>query len=150
MLALPVPSSPIHRFNRVERQRLDLKRQAAEINALLADMEDVANNIMKESGLPRPEIHEDDVDFSTEDAEGIDEDRLFEVVPVGHSVLYKVAEPVPEEMFKSRELVELVDSMLYTMMMYDGIGLAAPQIGQSLQIAVVEQDEVDNTPRSVK
>ena len=36
------------------------------------------------------------------------------------------------------QLQELVDDMIYTMRNADGIGLAAPQIGESKKILVVE------------
>ncbi|MFD2729984.1 peptide deformylase [Enterococcus camelliae] len=41
------------------------------------------------------------------------------------------------------ELVELLDDMYETMLAHDGVGIAAPQIGKNLQIAVVEVDEND-------
>ena len=65
------------------------------------------------------------------------------------SILNKVAEPVPEAMFNSPELDELVNKMIYTMTMFDGVGLAAPQVGESLRLLVLEQDNVDPTPRCV-
>lgn len=41
------------------------------------------------------------------------------------------------------ELVQLLDDMHETMVAHDGIGLAAPQIGKNLRMAVVELDEGD-------
>lgn len=41
------------------------------------------------------------------------------------------------------ELVQLLDDMYETMVAHDGIGLAAPQIGKNLRMAVVELDEGD-------
>lgn len=41
------------------------------------------------------------------------------------------------------EIVALLDDMYETMVAHDGIGLAAPQIGKKLRIAVVEVDEGD-------
>ena len=41
------------------------------------------------------------------------------------------------------ELVGLLDDMYETMLAHDGVGIAAPQIGKNLQIAVVEVDEND-------
>lgn len=52
-------------------------------------------------------------------------------------------------MFNSPELDELVNKMVYTMTMFDGVGLAAPQVGESLRLLVLEQDHVDPTPRCV-
>jgi peptide deformylase len=39
------------------------------------------------------------------------------------------------------EIIELLENMYETMVAHDGIGLAAPQIGKDLQVAVVEIDE---------
>ncbi|MGC6769268.1 peptide deformylase [Enterococcus sp. LJL128] len=39
------------------------------------------------------------------------------------------------------EIVQLLDDMYETMTAHDGIGIAAPQIGKNLQLAVVEIDE---------
>lgn len=39
------------------------------------------------------------------------------------------------------ETVTLLESMYETMIAHDGIGLAAPQIGKNLQLAVIEVDE---------
>ncbi|GAA2914501.1 peptide deformylase [Enterococcus pseudoavium] len=41
------------------------------------------------------------------------------------------------------EIVALLDDMYETMVAHDGIGLAAPQIGKNLRIAVVEAEEGD-------
>lgn len=41
------------------------------------------------------------------------------------------------------ELVDLLDDMYETMLAHDGVGIAAPQIGKNLQMAVVEVDEND-------
>ena len=39
------------------------------------------------------------------------------------------------------EIVQLLEDMYETMLAHDGIGLAAPQIGKNLQMAVIEIDE---------
>lgn len=55
----------------------------------------------------------------------------------GHPVLRKVAEPVAE----GREgLKELVADMYATMYDSEGVGLAAPQIGRSERIVVIDAD----------
>lgn len=41
------------------------------------------------------------------------------------------------------EVVSLLDDMYETMIAHDGIGLAAPQIGKNLRMAVVEVEEGD-------
>ena len=54
--------------------------------------------------------------------------------------LYEQAEPIDNI---TDEIVVLLDDMYETMVAHDGIGLAAPQIGRKLRIAVVEVDEGD-------
>lgn len=41
------------------------------------------------------------------------------------------------------ELVQLLDDMYETMVAHDGIGIAAPQIGKNIQVAVIEIEEGD-------
>lgn len=38
------------------------------------------------------------------------------------------------------ELVKLLDDMYETMVAHDGIGIAAPQVGKAIQVAIVELD----------
>ncbi|MFK4567655.1 peptide deformylase [Enterococcus sp. UD-01] len=52
--------------------------------------------------------------------------------------LTKKAQPVT---MITDEIIELLENMYETMVAHDGIGLAAPQIGKDLQLAVVEIDE---------
>ena len=49
--------------------------------------------------------------------------------------------PAKEVTMITDELVQLLDDMRETMVAHDGIGLAAPQIGKSLRMAIVEIDE---------
>ena len=41
------------------------------------------------------------------------------------------------------ELVQLLEDMYETMVAHDGVGIAAPQIGKNLQVAIIEVDEED-------
>lgn len=41
------------------------------------------------------------------------------------------------------ETITLLEDMYETMVAHDGVGIAAPQIGKNLRIAVVEVDEGD-------
>ena len=54
--------------------------------------------------------------------------------------LYKKAKPIE---YITDEIVTLLDDMYETMVAHDGIGLAAPQIGKNLRIAVIEVEEGD-------
>lgn len=55
-----------------------------------------------------------------------------------HPALRRRAEPV---FYIDDEIVQLLEDMKETMIAHDGVGLAAPQIGKNLQLAVVEVDE---------
>ena len=60
------------------------------------------------------------------------------VLPVyvyGMSVLRKVAPEIPEDF---KDLDQLIEDMFQTMHASDGVGLAAPQVGKSLRIFVVD------------
>lgn len=54
--------------------------------------------------------------------------------------LHKVTEPIE---YVTDEIVTLLDDMYETMIAHDGIGIAAPQIGKNLRIAVIEVEEND-------
>jgi peptide deformylase len=62
------------------------------------------------------------------------------LVHAGAPVLRNVARKVREEELGSRELRELVDTMIAVMRDAPGVGLAAPQIGVDLQVIVLEDD----------
>jgi peptide deformylase len=69
---------------------------------------------------------------------------IRKVAQLGHPVLRQVAEKVSEEDISSERIQTLIDDMIDTMREYDGVGLAAPQVHESLQIAVME---IANNPR---
>ncbi|MEL7589124.1 MAG: peptide deformylase [Prolixibacteraceae bacterium] len=60
---------------------------------------------------------------------------IYPVTVYGDPVLRKVAEPIEKEF---EGLKDLIDDMFETMYRSDGVGLAAPQIGKSLRIFVVD------------
>lgn len=60
--------------------------------------------------------------------------QLLEVIRLGHPVLRQVAEPVPEEWFSSGRLSDLGLNLVRTMLEEDGVGLAAPQVAESLRL----------------
>jgi peptide deformylase len=56
----------------------------------------------------------------------------------GNPVLRIKAKPVSKHKFGTSDLQELIREMFFTMRRVGGVGLAAPQIGKSIQLAVVE------------
>ena len=63
---------------------------------------------------------------------------ILKVTRLGHPVLRTPAQAVPKERIASPELQRFLDDMVQTMREYDGVGLAAPQVHVSQQIAVIE------------
>ena len=65
---------------------------------------------------------------------------IFDIVQVGDPVLRRPAQPLSREEIATPFVQELIVSMRETMYDAPGVGLAAPQVGESLQIVVVEDD----------
>ncbi len=63
---------------------------------------------------------------------------ILKVARLGHPVLRQAAHPVPPAEIRSPYVQRLIDDMIETMREYDGAGLAAPQVHESLSIAVIE------------
>lgn len=77
----------------------------------------------------------------------------FKIVQAGELVLRQPAEPLTMAEIRSREIQQLIESMRETMQDAPGVGLAAPQVGLSLQLAVIEDKPEyirDTRPESVK
>jgi peptide deformylase len=60
------------------------------------------------------------------------------IVQAGEPVLRKPARLLRPNEIRSREIRELIEQMKEAMYAAPGVGLAAPQIGQNLQLAVIE------------
>jgi peptide deformylase len=63
---------------------------------------------------------------------------ILKVARLGHPVLRKVTETVTAGELKSQAMQQFIDDMIVTMKEYDGVGLAADQVHESRQIAVLE------------
>ena len=61
---------------------------------------------------------------------------ILKVAHMGHPVLRARARPLAPAEFKHAALQNLIDDMLDTMAEYHGVGLAAPQIHESLRLFV--------------
>ena len=71
------------------------------------------------------------------------------IVRLGHPALRTPAEPVAPERLKQGELRNLVDAMVETMRAADGVGLAAPQVGEGIQLFVYEDLDEENPEASI-
>ena len=63
---------------------------------------------------------------------------ILKVGRLGHPVLRMESKRLPEEALSSPAIQTLIDNMMHTMVEYSGVGLAAPQVHESLAIAVIE------------
>ena len=65
---------------------------------------------------------------------------ILKVAQMGHPILRQKTKDVSVEEIRSSTMQALVQDMYETMLEYGGVGLAAPQVHQSLRLAVVEFD----------
>ncbi|MHB1937570.1 MAG: peptide deformylase [Acidobacteriaceae bacterium] len=63
---------------------------------------------------------------------------LLKIVQVGHPVLRQTARALTLKDIRGAAIKDLIESMRETLRDAPGVGLAAPQIGQSFQLAVIE------------
>ncbi len=75
---------------------------------------------------------------------------ILKVAKLGHPVLRRTAQPVKADEIASPAIQRLIQDMIETMREYAGVGLAAPQVHESLQIIVIEalepsEDRKDQT-----
>ena len=61
-----------------------------------------------------------------------------EIIRMGHPTLRQQARPVAHKELGSPALLALVDDMIETLHEAGGIGLAAPQVNESIQLAIIE------------
>src|SRR5689334_23782690 len=71
---------------------------------------------------------------------------ILKVSRLGHPVLRKVTVNVQMDALQSASMQKLIDDMIVTMKEYDGVGLAADQVFESKQIAVLEVAENPRYP----
>ena len=70
---------------------------------------------------------------------------ILKVARMGHPVLRTMAQPVPPDEITSPRIQRLIDDMFETMNEYAGIGLAAPQVHESLRIFVAGVRDADGS-----
>jgi peptide deformylase len=65
---------------------------------------------------------------------------ILKVARMGHPVLRQQARPIVPKELKTVLLQKFIDDMIETMQEYSGVGLAAPQVHESLRIFVAHLD----------
>ncbi len=60
------------------------------------------------------------------------------VARLGEPVLRQRAQEIPHENIRSNEIQRLIDDMLDTIEVYEGIGLAAPQVHESVRLFIIQ------------
>ena len=68
------------------------------------------------------------------------------VLRIGHPALRRRAEEVPDDLFSSQRLQELIDDLFDTKLACSGAGLAAPQIDEPWRVFVVGMDHNPRYP----
>lgn len=75
---------------------------------------------------------------------------ILKVARLGHPVLRQVTEPLSARELQSAVCQKFIDDMIATMKEYDGVGLAADQVHESKQIAVLEVTDNPRYPEKPK
>jgi peptide deformylase len=65
--------------------------------------------------------------------------HLLKIARMGHPVLREKAAPIDPAQIESPEFQDFIDSMIATMLEYDGVGLAAPQVHVSRRVVVFHE-----------
>lgn len=74
---------------------------------------------------------------------------VLNIARLGHPILREMARPVDLNTLTAagdNELQRLIDDMIDTMREEGGVGIAAPQVAQSLQIVIVEYQQNERYP----
>jgi peptide deformylase len=72
---------------------------------------------------------------------------ILKVARIGHPVIRAEAGEVPRKSIREPLFQKLIDDMRETMYEYEGVGLAAPQVHESLRLAVLEVPGSDDRTR---
>ncbi|MBI4779277.1 peptide deformylase [Candidatus Falkowbacteria bacterium] len=66
---------------------------------------------------------------------------ILKIITQPNPILRKKSQEIAREIIKSREFKSLVSSMIKTMVKTDGVGLAAPQIGKDIRLAIINSKD---------
>jgi peptide deformylase len=69
---------------------------------------------------------------------------ILKVARIGHPVIRKTARNLSDAEIRSPRIQRLIDDMIETMVEYEGVGLAGPQVHESLRLAVIQVDASDD------
>jgi len=75
---------------------------------------------------------------------------ILKVARLGHPVLRQITATLSLQQLQSGEIQKVIDDMVETMKEYDGVGLAADQVHESKQIAVLEVADNPRYPEKPK
>ena len=68
---------------------------------------------------------------------------IRKVSQMGHPVLRQRATEIPPDQMQSPQMQRLIDDMIETMIDYEGIGLAAPQVFEPMRLIVLGHPDAD-------
>src|SRR5687767_7143473 len=76
---------------------------------------------------------------------------ILKVARMGHPVLRRRGRPLEKADFRNPRVQKLIDDMIDTMHEYNGVGLAAPQVHESMRlfVALLEEDPDAKTSATV-
>lgn len=63
---------------------------------------------------------------------------IRKIARMGHPVLRKLAREIPVEEIRNPPVQGLIDDLIETMKEYQGLGIAAPQVHESVRLTVIE------------
>lgn len=66
---------------------------------------------------------------------------IYKIITLPDPILRKKAKEINLKEVNSKEFKELVSSMIKTLIKTDGVGLAAPQIGKSVRLAIINSKD---------
>ena len=69
---------------------------------------------------------------------------ILKVARMGHPVLRKKARPLDRAEVNSAPVQKLIDDMIHTMVEYHGVGLAAPQVHESVRLFVASLGDAES------
>jgi peptide deformylase len=72
--------------------------------------------------------------------------KLLSVIEYPDATL--MASSVPVNLDELDQFQELIDDMVYTMFYHEGVGLAAPQVGQNVRIFILDQKPINGNKRT--